>query len=234
MRSRSTTLSRRFVDLDCEALRLGYKFSVMWSGRFLRLEVGARALFGLGFVWLVLGAAPACSGHSETIFLEPAAGAAGSTAGSGGRGGAGSGGSAGASAGRDAGVPDDADTDADDPYHEPPCPDEPAPPGEVDCDIFSTPSGCPEGTGCYPDLVHPFGDGCDQQTLSLVCRPAGLGVEGDLCGIGTGGCAPGYTCIVGAESGKRCLRVCDPNGGLRCPAGSICGETDADGIGVCS
>jgi len=179
----------------------------------------------------------ACSGRSETIVLPPdESGTGGTDPGTGGsvsgRGGSGGG-------GRDAG-PDasdgavDADDAGEEPFEDPGCPDLPAPEGTVECDIFGTPSGCPEGAGCYPDLQHPFGSGCDQQTLNIVCRAAGSGIEGDLCGNGTGGCAPGFTCIVGAEAGKRCLRICSPTGELGCPAGAVCGETDARGIGVCA
>jgi hypothetical protein len=206
----------------------------MWLGRFSRARFGRR-LYSVTFVSLA-GAflALACSGRSETIIVPPETGAGGTdSSGSGGVGASGRGGT-GAQGGRGGGAGAAGSDAGDVPYDAPACPDEPAPPGFVECDIFAASSGCPSGTGCYPDLEHPFGDGCDQQTLNIVCRVAGSGVEGDLCGAGTGGCAPGFTCIVGAEAGKRCLRICDPTGRVGCPAGAICGETDARGIGVCA
>jgi hypothetical protein len=188
---------------------------------------------------LLLGAVAigvGCSGRSTSVIVPPeqsGTGGVGGGAGVGGSGLAGRGGTGGGgTAGRDAGP--DADAGEEDPYVDPGCPNTPAPEGVRECDIFATPSGCPEGTGCYPDLVHPFGSGCDQQTLNLLCRVAGTGIQGDLCGGGTDGCAPGFTCIVGAESGKRCLRICNPAMGLFCEPGAICGDTDARGIGVCS
>jgi hypothetical protein len=206
----------------------------MWSGSFSRTKLERRASRAALASLVVLGLAAGCSGRSSTVIVPPEDSGTGGTGGSGvgGSSQAGRGGVAGASAGRDAGV--DADAGGEDPYVDPGCPNTPAPEGVKECDIFSLPSGCPEGTGCYPDLVHPYGDGCDQQTLNLVCRVAGRGVEGDRCGAGTEGCAPGFTCIVGAESGKRCLRICNPGMGLYCEPGAICGDTDARGIGVCS
>jgi len=210
----------------------------MWSGRFLRARFGRKVLVLVAWPLSIVVFGLACSGRSETIVLPPEeSGTGGTDPGTGGsasgRGGTGGG-------GRDAG-PDASDAAADasedggeEPFEDPGCPDLPAPEGVVECDIFGTPTGCPEGTGCYPDLTHPFGSGCDQQTLDIVCRAAGSGLEGDLCGTGTGGCAPGFTCIVGAEAGKRCLRICSPTGGLACPPGAVCGETDARGIGVCA
>ncbi len=208
----------------------------MWLGRTPRAQFRRRILAALLLLLApVLGTA-ACAGRSETITLPPAGEETGGTGsgvgGNGGRGGSNLGGRDGGGDASDASL--DADDAGEDPYVDPGCPDVPAPEGVVECDIFGTPSGCPEGTGCYPDLVHPFGEGCDQQTLNIVCRLAGTGVAGDLCGSGTGGCAPGYTCIVGAQAGKRCLRICSLDGQLGCPTGSICGPTDAFGIGVCA
>jgi len=207
----------------------------MWSGSFSRTKLERRASRAVSALLVALGFGAGCSGRSSTVIVPPEQSGTGGTGGSGvgGSSQAGRGGFGGASAGRDAGANAGADA-GEDPYVDPGCPNTPAPEGVRECDIFSMPSGCPQGTGCYPDLVHPFGDGCDQQTLNLVCRVAGTGVEGDRCGAGTEGCAPGFTCIVGAESGKRCLRICNPGMGLSCEPGAICGDTDARGIGVCS
>ncbi len=205
----------------------------MWSGSFSSTKLERQALRAALVVTVAVGLAAGCSGRSTSVIVPPEqSGTGGSGTGVGGASYAGRGGHGGAGAGRDAGA--EADAGEEDPYVDPGCPNTPAPEGVKECEIFSMPSGCPAGTGCYPDLVHPFGDGCDQQTLNLVCRVAGTGVEGDLCGAGTEGCAPGFTCIVGAESGKRCLRICNPSMGLFCDPGAICGDTDARGIGVCS
>lgn len=206
----------------------------MWLGSFSRTKLERQALRAVVVLLVATGLAVGCSGRSTTVLVRPDESGTGGTGGSGvgGASHAGRGGYGGAGAGRDAGQ--DAGAGKEDPYVDPGCPNTPAPEGTVECDIFATPSGCPSGTGCYPDLVHPFGEGCDQQTLNLVCRVAGSGVEGDLCGAGTEGCSPGFTCIVGAESGKRCLRICNPSKGLYCDPGAICGDTDARGIGVCS
>lgn len=205
----------------------------MWLGSFSRTKLERRALRAASALLVAVGVGAGCSGRSTTTIVPP------EQSGTGGTGGSGVGGSSfagrggmGGQGGRDAG--EDADAGEEDPYVDPGCPNAPAPEGVIECDIFSTPSGCPAGTGCYPDLQHPFGEGCDQQTLNLVCRVAGTGVEGDLCGAGTEGCAPGFTCIVGAESGKRCLRICNPSRMLYCDPGALCGDTDARGIGVCS
>ncbi len=119
-------------------------------------------------------------------------------------------------------------------YDDPGCPDAEAPPGVVECDAFNEPSGCPVGEGCFPYVDHPFGEGCGQQSFGAVCLPAGSGVQGSQCGDGTTGCAAGFVCVVGAQTGKRCTKICDLNAPNTCDDGLICGETDVEGVGVCS
>lgn len=153
-----------------------------------------------------------------------------------GRGGsAGSAGAFGPDAGLDAtaGTMGDPPADAsDDPYVEPGCPDAAAPPGTVECDPFLLPSGCHAGFACSPSIQHPFGDGCEQERFDMLCRPAGFGVQGDEC-VSVTDCADGFLCVVGAGAGKLCLRMCPVDGTGACPAGYVCGETDARGVGVC-
>ena len=120
------------------------------------------------------------------------------------------------------------------PFVDPGCPDAAAPQGFVECDVFGVGADCPVGYGCYPYITHPFGEGCDQQSFGAVCAPAGTGTQGAFCDGGANICAPGYLCVVGAQPGKRCMRMCPLDGSAQCEPGLICGKTDAQGIGVCS
>lgn len=119
------------------------------------------------------------------------------------------------------------------PYVEPDCPDEPAPPAYHECDALEPFADCPAGEGCYAYLDYPSGEGCGQPAFGTVCAPASTGVQGDFCGDGGNYCAPGYLCVVGATGGKRCGQTCEPVADHNCPAGLICGETDVQGYGVC-
>src|SRR5690606_37346876 len=98
---------------------------------------------------------------------------------------------------------------------------------------FNLPSGCEEGFGCYPYLDYPFGEGCGHARFGTRCIPASTGEQGELCGSDLGYCAPGYMCVVGAVSGRRCGKICEPVADHGCPSGLICGETDIAGFGVC-
>lgn len=151
----------------------------------------------------------------------------GARGGSSGRGGStGSGGSSAATGGT-------AGTD-EPPFVDPGCPDAAAPEGFVECDVFGSSDDCPSGLGCYPYITHPFGEGCDQQSFGAVCAPAGNGTQGAFCDGGANICAPGYLCVVGAQAGKRCMRICPLDGSAQCAPGLICAKTDAHGIGVCT
>jgi hypothetical protein len=199
----------------------------------LRRKAGLGALAGIA---LSVG----CGGQSASIdgddgnAGEGSAGAApsggtgnrGGTSGLGGTAGLGKGGTSGSSqTGGVAGEPPDTD---------PGCPDVAPPPGVRECDVFGTPSGCAAGEGCYPTIDHPFGMGCDQQVHGSRCASAGTRVQGQFCPGGSLECAPGFICIVGAQSGSRCMRMCPIDGSMPCPAGLFCGETDALGVGVCA
>jgi hypothetical protein len=225
-----------------EASPFAILHAVTWSGRVSRLSSARRGLGGAALALLLgLPIAVACSGRSRVLdgplgasegdAGENQTGSGGSTASGGsgaGRGGtssqAGSAGRGGSAGTRDGG---------EDPYVDPGCPDAEAPSGIVECDPFTVPSGCPEGLACKPNIVHPYGDGCDQQTFNLLCRPAGSGVQGSACGSASD-CADGFICVFGAGAGTICLRMCGLDGTGVCPAGYVCGETDAQGIGVCA
>lgn len=214
--------------------RSGHAPALFARGRRLR-QVAAAGL-------LAAGLATSCGGQSTQVIGDgdagegaegavPAGGAStggfgGTTGGTGVGGTAGKGGSSGSSqTGGSSGEPPDTN---------PGCPDEPAPPGIMECDVFGTPTGCGPGEGCYPTIEHPFGMGCDQQIHGSRCAIAGTGVQGEYCPGGTLECAPGFICIVGAQIGSRCMRMCAVDGSMPCPSGLFCGETDARGIGVCA
>ncbi|HEX6273469.1 MAG TPA: hypothetical protein VFZ53_10520 [Polyangiaceae bacterium] len=199
-----------------------------------RVRVRARSILGIVALGAVLFGG--CGGSSKVVEGDdggagegaaPSGGAtaAGGTAGVAGTSGTGTGGTSGTSTGGSAGEPPDTD---------PGCPDIPAPPGRYECDVFGSPSGCESGEGCYPTIEHPFGTGCDQQVHGSRCAYAGTGVQGEFCPGGTLDCAPGFICIVGAQSGSRCMRMCAIDGSMPCPSGLFCGETDAFGVGVCA
>lgn len=167
----------------------------------------------------------ACGG--ESVEGDPADGTGGRAqrGGSGGAAGgasATSGGSTSGSGGRPA--PD---------YVEPECPAAPPPAGTRECEPFGDGTDCPLGYACYPYVQHPYGEGCDAQTFGTRCRSVGTGVQGDVCGSGTDGCAAGYLCVIGLQSGRRCAKMCTFDGESGCEAGLICGDTDVEGYGVC-
>lgn len=225
---------------NCGARAVGFTLLSMWSVRGSALR---RALFGL-----MLGAATTlvltagCSGRSSRLDGpngNEEEGGEGEPVPRAGRDG-GSGSAGGGASGRDAGTgatggtagnpPADA---MEEPYVEPGCPDAAVLPGTVECDPFVMPSGCGAGFACKPSIEHPFGDGCEQQRFHMLCRPAGFGVQGDECASATD-CAENFLCVVGAGAGTLCLRMCPLDGTGACPAGYICGETDARGVGVCA
>ena len=171
-----------------------------------------------------------CGGQSTVVPGD----SEGGTGGSGARGGgAGRGGGSSGSGGTSSGTGGTGGTD-EPPFVDPGCPDAAAPDGFVECDVFGVGADCPVGFGCYPYITHPFGEGCDQQSFGAVCAPAGSGTQGSFCDGSSNICAPGYLCVVGAQPGKRCMRMCPLDGSAQCAPGLICGKTDALGVGVCS
>jgi hypothetical protein len=119
-------------------------------------------------------------------------------------------------------------------FVDPGCEDLPPPEPYFECDLFLEPSGCQDGYGCYPYLLHPNDpSGCGQQSYGSVCIEPGIGSQGDLCGDGLRYCEPGYICVIGARPGARCAKLCSMDGAADCTDGLICGETDLPGIGVC-
>lgn len=159
---------------------------------------------------------------------------AGGRAGMGGKGGSGGKAGRGGSSGQAAGKGGAAGSGGSDvPYDDPGCPDAAAPSPIVECNVFDVPSSCPAGTACKPQIEHPYGSGCDQQVFNMRCVYPGSGQQGAPCDNGMVDCADGFLCVVGAAHGAHCLHMCPLDGSTRCPAGFVCGATDADGIGVC-
>lgn len=156
-------------------------------------------------------------------------GGSGGKGGSSGKGGAsGQGGKGGAGAKGGA-----AGTGGEVPYVDPGCPDTPAPPPVLECDVFEEVSSCPAGSACKPQIEHPYGSGCDQQVFNMRCTTPGVGGQGAPCDNGMSECAEGFICVVGAAHGPHCLQMCPLDGLRHCPSGYVCGATDAEGIGVC-
>jgi hypothetical protein len=208
------------------------------SGQFARASPRRRTFrraTGLG-VLVALALVAGCGG--ESVSVDGDGGSAGEASGgtSSGGSGAASGGTAGfgGTSGAAQGGSSTGGTMVEPPDTDPGCPDTPVPSGTYECDVFGTSSGCGPGEGCYPTIEHPFGMGCDQQVHGSRCAFAGTSVQGEFCQGGTLDCAPGFICIVGAQSGSRCMRMCPIDGSLPCPAGLFCGETDALGVGVCA
>lgn len=184
---------------------------------------GRRA--GIGFL---LGLSLACGGRME----DPPNHDGGGTAGVSGAPAAAMGGSAGsggrmASAGR-------AGSGVAGAYTDPGCPNVVPPPARAECDPLDSAGTCPPGEGCYPYVEHPFGRGCDVATFGAICVRSGTGRQGESCGDGTSGCAPGFMCVVGSRSGRRCAQICTFDGREECPAGMLCSDTDVQNYGVCS
>jgi hypothetical protein len=119
------------------------------------------------------------------------------------------------------------------PFVDPACPTIPPPPPIVECDPLSPVSQCASGFGCYPYVQHPFGEGCDAETFGALCLRAGSGTQGALCSDGQSDCAAGYICVIGAHAGARCAKLCAFAFADECPLGTICGDTDIRGYGVC-
>ena len=185
-------------------------------------------------VLIAVAVGAGCGGESVSVDGDGGGEPSGGTASGGASGSGGASSGAGGTSGAGKGGSSTGGTSVEPPDTDPGCPDTPAPPGTYECDVFGTPSGCESQEGCYPTIEHPFGTGCDQQVHGSRCLFAGYGVQGELCPGGTLDCAPGFICIVGAQSGSRCMRMCPIDGSMPCPPGLFCGETDALGVGVCA
>jgi hypothetical protein len=195
---------------------------------------GCRTAIALGCYALAFGLAVACGGsvaHNDPSAAPGAGGSASSKAGSravagSSPGRAGSGGYAGTETPPDGGMtePDPIDTG---------CTAAELPPPDLECDPFDA-NSCGAGAGCYPFVDHPEGSGCDQQRYGTTCLWAGQGTQGVLCGQEVGqGCAPGFVCVIGQRTGKRCAALCELGSPNTCKGGLICGDLDVAGFGVC-
>lgn len=179
-------------------------------------------LFGWGVTGL-LGGLGACGGIAVEDQWSGAAGDSGTGAHSG-SGGQGTGG----------GAPGPGEPSEGPGFQEPECPTEAPPPAEMKCDPLHSEEDCGAGWGCYVLLEYPYGSECGHPRYSSECIQAGQGRQGDECGQERGDyCAAGFTCVVGAQVGRRCAQVCDLKAPNPCPAGLICNRTDMAGYGVC-
>lgn len=125
----------------------------------------------------------------------------------------------------DAGAPD-----ARDGYVEPSCPDvEPEPP-IVQCDPFSTPTGCANGEACRPFVQYPQSE-CETEVYGAICVPAGTGRQGSPCGGGDG-CAEGFVCVI-SGAGVQCVKLCRVDEIGSCEGGLVCEPIDVPGYGGC-
>lgn len=181
----------------------------------------------------LLALAAACggkAGNDDGGASNPTGGAGGTPAGTGGRVGSGGRSTTGGSPSSGAGGQI---TSGGTPFVDPGCPDVEPPPAIKECDPLEVVTTCPVGTGCYPYVDHPFGQGCGTQTYGALCLETGSGTQGAACGDGTDGCAPSFICVVGAHPGRHCAKLCTFDGPSNCPPGMICGDVDIDGYGVC-
>jgi hypothetical protein len=188
--------------------------------------------FALGTGLLALAAACGGKAGQDDTPVDPiaGAGAGGVSPGTGGRVGSGGRVSSGGSF-SSGGSPQP--TTGGTPFVDPGCPNVEPPPAIKECDPLAAVPTCPAGSGCYPFVDHPFGQGCGAQTYGALCLEAGTGSQGAACGDGTDGCAPSFICVVGALPGRHCAKLCTFDGQNDCPIGMICGDVDIDGYGVC-
>jgi len=112
------------------------------------------------------------------------------------------------------------------------CPD--LPPEEYySCNPLGANDECGAGYKCSPYVIFPDQDECGAVRYGAYCAYAGVGRQGEECSTNGDNCAAGYLCVVGTGGGARCASVCDVSDGSGCPSGLLCGETDAQNIGVC-
>jgi hypothetical protein len=117
-------------------------------------------------------------------------------------------------------------------FEERECPD--LPPEEYYlCDPLGGLGECGAGSKCSPYVLFPEGDDCGAVRYGAYCTQEGKGRQGDECSTNGDNCAEGYLCVVGTGGGARCASICDVSKGTGCPEGFLCGETDAQNIGVC-
>lgn len=113
-----------------------------------------------------------------------------------------------------------------------PCPELP-PVEDYLCDPLGPSGQCGVGSKCMPYVVFPSQKVCEAVRYGAFCSDDGVGRQGDECSTNGDYCADGFLCVVGTGGGARCAKMCDVSSGDGCPAGLLCGETDAQNIGVC-
>jgi hypothetical protein len=192
----------------------------------------------VGCFVLALGATPGCGGsvaHGGEGEGDPSGGVGGAIGGGGSAGSRAGSATQGGSAGSSGAAPSGGQSQGgrSDPPIGTGCPEtEPLEP-DLQCSPLDG-AACGPGFGCYPYVVHPDGNGCEQQRSGTTCAPSGVGTQGSTCGAEPEArCAPGFVCVVGQRAGKRCAQLCELGGLQTCSGGLLCSELDVPGFGVC-
>jgi len=102
-----------------------------------------------------------------------------------------------------------------------------------DCNLFAAdgePTGCPDGEMCVRHAPLSQG-GCDVSW----CIRTGSGYPGDVCGMSTGDCSPGYGCYGSPGWTYRCRKYCTTDGAHPCDTVSCTalGSESWPELGVC-
>jgi hypothetical protein len=111
------------------------------------------------------------------------------------------------------------------------CPDAGPPAVIVECELFSSTSGCPAGQACYP-TTKATSNPCQPEQYYYLCALAGTGTQGDDCNS-SNDCAQGFVCVV-TGTGTECEEMCGSSGTAGCSGGRICEPIDVAGVGTCS
>ena len=111
------------------------------------------------------------------------------------------------------------------------CPDAAAPTINVQCDLFSAVSGCPDGQACFP-TTRATADPCQPEQYYYICSPAGNGTQWDDCST-SNDCSQGFVCVV-TSAGTKCQQICSTINSLGCSPGMFCDPIDVAGVGTCS
>jgi hypothetical protein len=117
------------------------------------------------------------------------------------------------------------------PFEGPGCPPASTTPGIRQCEPLATPTGCPDGQSCFPFVDYPRGP-CDVERFGTLCRPAGVGTQGDPCGDQA--CAADHICV-STGRGTQCVRLCSfgDDANSVCDPGLLCLPIDIEGFGGC-
>ncbi len=117
------------------------------------------------------------------------------------------------------------------PYVDPMCPDAGPPPIVNECDVLDPLKNCPPGTACYP-VTYPPMEKCDTERYGSACLQQGTGTQGEACGSGSNGCAPGFVCVITGGT-TECAKACKLGEKGQCGSGYVCEPIDVPGYAVC-